>query len=235
MALVQPSAVKDQALARIGREVSPAEQAIREAVEAWGRLRWPKARVVHELVVGRGKNRVDIAFIDTDHWVVIELKSAADYCGGRLLDQIGMFRLSAPEIWLAVDPRHADDAKLSGKLLPSMGLMICDAYPNRGAVGAWLNDKKMVPLKERTIEIVAQPKPFAQDPACMLNVLWRDELFCAVRDCHGSAPAPRITHPQLVKLMLREPAEIQMAAVCRQLRARDALWVADPPIAEEKS
>src|SRR4029077_15908563 len=30
---------------------------IREAVEAWGRHRWPNARVVHELVMGRGAVR----------------------------------------------------------------------------------------------------------------------------------------------------------------------------------
>jgi hypothetical protein len=37
-------------------------------------------------------------------------------------------------------------------------------------------------------------------------------------------------HARLVEAMLRlGPAE-RLAAVCRQMRARDALWRADPPV-----
>jgi hypothetical protein len=76
------------------------ELKIREAVEAWGRPRWPNARVVHELVMGRGAVRADVAFITPNHIAVVEIKSDRDDTD-RLLHQAGMFRAAVPELWIA--------------------------------------------------------------------------------------------------------------------------------------
>jgi hypothetical protein len=76
------------------------ELKIREAVEAWGRPRWPNARVVHELVMGRGAVRADVAFITPNHIAMVEIKSDRDDTD-RLLHQAGMFRAAVPELWIA--------------------------------------------------------------------------------------------------------------------------------------
>ena len=76
------------------------ELKMREAVEAWGRPRWPNARVVHELVMGRGAVRADVAFITPNHIAVVEIKSDRDDTD-RLLHQAGMFRAAVPELWIA--------------------------------------------------------------------------------------------------------------------------------------
>jgi hypothetical protein len=48
------------------------------------------------------------------------------------------------------------------------------------------------------------------------------------RVCGAKAP----THAKLVSYLERLTPKEQLAAVCRQLRARSALWRADPPIRE---
>lgn len=50
---------------------------MRRAIEAWGRERWPDARLVHELVVAQ-ERRIDMAFIQPGNIVGIEIKSSRD-------------------------------------------------------------------------------------------------------------------------------------------------------------
>ena len=52
---------------------SKEELAIRDALERVCRLRWPEARLVHELVMGRGSVRADLAAVAPNHLAAFEI------------------------------------------------------------------------------------------------------------------------------------------------------------------
>lgn len=190
------------------------ELGMRDAVDVWGRARWPAARVVHELVMARGSVRADMAFIEPDHLVSIEIKSVWDYTD-RLINQACMFRLATPETWIVVDQKHLRDADLVHYLLPSIGVAVARRDGEKG------------PFQ---IEVHRPHATFyLPNQEAMLSLLWVAELR-AEAGLRGLSPTQKMGHAALVKLLLRLPAEERMEAVCRQLRARDALWRADPPV-----
>lgn len=205
---------------------SNAELAIRVAVEEWGRAKWPGARVVHELVMDRGNVRADMAFVGTDHFVSVEIKGMFDV-SHRLIHQVAMFRVASPEIWVVADEKFDDDVDLIGHLLPSVARAAVrrDGEP----VGRHGFDRAVTGIEE-----IGQPGEFAPIPRAMLALLWAEELYEETlrHRLIMKRTSKRPAHRKLIDLMLRlEPAE-QVAAVCRQLRARNAFWRADPPIIE---
>ena len=199
---------------------SQAELDMRVAVERWGREKWPDARVCHELVMDRGKVRADVAFVSPDHFAVVEIKSVSDIAD-RLLTQVGMFRLACPEVWIAAQTKHIGDAELVRFLLPSVGVLVTQLENDHG------------PLPERIdLEQVYPACPGSAHPSAMLHLLWVDELFDEAKRYGLIQGKPRLTHANLVKRLLRLSYDEQIVAVCRQLRARNAFWRADSPIAE---
>lgn len=213
MALISETVPLDQAVP-VKKYRSQDELEIRVAVDRWARQCWPGARQVHELVMNRGSVRADMAIIDESHFVSIEIKSEYDSTD-RLMNQSGMFRLASPEFWLVVDHRHVRDTEFIRYLIPSIG--VARATRDKMYAGPF------------QIEVVHQAEPYQPYPAALLSLLWVAELHAeAVRRGLWNGKAP--SHARLVALLERlGPAE-QIAAVCRQLRARDALWRADPPI-----
>lgn len=194
---------------------SDQELAIRSAVERWGRAKWPAARVVHELVVDRGTVRADMAFVSPAHLVVVEIKSAFDTTV-RLIQQVGMFRLVANELWVACALQHLDDVRMVCHLLPSVGQLIAEAqrYGKRG-----------VDLSE--IAPASLYDPFAKP---MMSLLWVDELKAEAVAARLLTPSARLNHAQLVDRLLTLPKDELLRIVCRRLRQRDAFWKADPPV-----
>lgn len=218
--LIQETTRMSNASRFVGRRVSDDETAIRDAVEAWGRTRWPGSRVCHELVVGRGQNRADIAFIQTGHFATIEIKSQWDNTE-RLINQVAMFRLSSPETWVVFDGKHRRDADLIRYLIPSIGLA-------EAVLGPAIEDRI---AGTRTIRVIAEPSEFAAEPEAMLSLLWVAELHAEalVRRVWTAKPG---THAAMTRALLLLTYPEQVASVCRQLRRRDAVWRADPPIVE---
>src|ERR1700721_94867 len=56
---------------------SRAELVLRNALETFCRERWPAARVVHEIVMGEGRVRADVAAIDTMHIAPFEARGGS--------------------------------------------------------------------------------------------------------------------------------------------------------------
>ena len=113
------------------RRRSADEIAIRDAVEAWGRERWPDARIFHELAVDRGTSRCDVAFVTPGHIASIEIKSAYDVTA-RLLQQVSLFRLATPEVWVVTASKHRRDVSLIRYLLPTVGVAVAGGHSLRG-------------------------------------------------------------------------------------------------------
>lgn len=212
MSLVTETVPVDQAAPPQRRYRSSDELEMRVAVERWGRSRWPGARQVHELVMNRGSVRADMAMIETDHFVSIEIKSEYDSTE-RLMNQSGMFRLASPELWLVVHQRHLRDTDMIRYLIPSIG--VAQAVREKSYNGPF------------EIQVIHEAQRYVPLPEAMLSLLWVAELHDeAVRRRLWSGKAP--THAKLVKLLERLDLAEQTEAVCRQLRARAALWRADP-------
>ena len=210
--LVRDARVADQA-AKAKRYRGATEIELRQAVETWGRERWPDARVCHELVMDRGNVRLDVAFVRPSRLIVVELKSGYDTME-RAIHQVSVARLAAHEVWLITDRRHGHDVRMVKFLLPSIGT----------AHGETVGMENTLRIK-----VAEEPAPQAPHPEALASVLWVEELRAALR-WGGTRAPPHIT---LVRAMAALPPRERDALVCRELRARKALWRADPPISRE--
>lgn len=186
---------------------SSEELAMREAVAAWGRARWPSARVVHELVCR--ECRIDMAFISANHLAGIEIKSSKDKLD-RLEKQLFTFTRYLPEVWLAIEPKWGEDAPYGSPRLT-------------------------VDLATNKIEVWGQwYKPDRSITAQMLHLLWRDEL-AAIAGRKRIDQSKRATIGFLLPLLARKLTGDEIVEeVCRELRGRAAFAAeSDPPIWDE--
>ena len=220
--LVAPSDTLDQVapLPKLAYR-SAAELQIREAVTEWGRPRWPAARLVHELVMDRGKVRADMAFVEPANLVSLEIKGPSDTVD-RLIHQLAMFRLASPETWLVADDRHVRDAKLMHYLLPTIGLAFARPEQRNNMAGRYV------------VEVAHEPRPFVPHPEALLALLWVPELQEEATTARVWQGKPG-THAALLRAMLKLGPDEQLRAVCRQLRRRNALWRADEAIYDPHS
>lgn len=218
--LLAASSRADQVGKIKNRYRSDEELHLRDMVERWGRAKWPDARIVHELVMGRGEVRCDVALVTPNHIVAVEIKSSHDNVG-RLLTQAGTYRLAVPELWIVCADRHVRDANLVRYLMPSIGVAVPDTI--RDGAMLW-RDRDLVELDPAG--------PFVPHPEAMLSLLWVEELYAEATRAgvYQSGRKTRPSHAALVERMKAFPADEITAAVCRQLRGREALWRADSPV-----
>lgn len=182
---------------------SAEELAMRDAIEAWGRARWPEARVVHELVVSQC--RIDMAFIAPAHLIGIEIKSSRDVMD-RVKRQLEAFTHHLPEVWFAMAPKWD---KVS--VYPAGRLTVTEP----GGV---------IPCPYGSPRI---------DPCCtvpMLALLWRAELV-TIAARHDLPHSKRSRIRDLSAAIARGLTGDEIVTeVCRELRGRSAFWKSDDPI-----
>jgi hypothetical protein len=224
MALLKPNdpifMTAEQAATRRGY-AGRAELALRNSLEKFCRARWPESRICHEMMMGERKVRADVVAIDPGHIAAFEVKGEYDDTT-RLLHQVGMYQLCVPEVWMVVPiGRHAEDARILRHLLPSLGLL----------VGAGTSARNHYEFDGKDFDLVveSEPQPRAVHPEMMLEMLWRDELFGACGRLR-IALSKKATRPEMIKKLLELPVETLQCEVCTELRMRDALWRADPPM-----
>lgn len=198
-----------------------AELALRNSLEKFCRERWSDARICHEMMMGERKVRADVVAIDPAHIAAFEVKGEYDDTT-RLLHQVGMYQLCVPEVWMVVPVgRHAEDARVLRHLLPSLGLL----------VGAGTSQRNHYEFdgKDFGLVVEAEPIPRQVHPEMMLEMLWAAELRgCCdrLRIAVGKKP----TRLQMIKQLLEFPLSDLQREVCIELRSRDAMWRADPPV-----
>lgn len=202
------------------------ELELRNGLESVLRGRHPEARIVHELVMGAREVRADVVAVAPSHIAAVEVKGAYDNVS-RLMHQVGMFQLCVPEVWICCAKEHAEDARLIRHLLPSVGLIVgtnLDKYYHRGA--------SRDPL---VLEIEAEPVPREVVPEMMLEMLWAEELRNACHSLRISVTSATTRPKCIAAILAAATSEEIIAATCRQLRARDALWRADEPVLEKSA
>lgn len=225
MGLVRPNEpmfmTAEQAATRRGH-AGRSELALRNALETFCRERWPGARICHEMVMGEGRVRADVVAIGEEHIAAFEVKGQFDDTT-RLLHQVGMYQLCVPEVWMVVPTgRHSEDAKVLRHLLPSLGLLVGSG---QSAANHYEFDAKNFGLK---VEAEAAPRPVYVE--MMLEMLWRAELAAVCGRTRSLTVSARTTRAIMVKALLALQVEELQREVCIELRARNALWRADPAI-----
>ena len=190
---------------------SAEEIAMREAVATWGREKWPRARLVHELVVTT--SRIDMAFIEPDNIIGVEIKSSRDTLD-RLTEQMRTFREHLPSVVLVIAPKWDNNNSYGAD-----DVVCCDVASD-------------VPIDAHMRFL----SPRMTVTAPMLKLLWASEAR-AIAARHNLGSNPRLplntSIPRLARKLIGD--EI-VREVCRELRARDAFPKADghpasdPPI-----
>ena len=205
------------------------ELALRNAMEDLLRGRFVDARMCHEMVMGEGRVRADLVAVAPTHIAAVEVKGPSDDTV-RLLHQVGMYALCVPEVWMVVDASHGDDARLIRHLMPAVGLITGegldrDYYGRRGEIGTV------------TLAIKAEAVPRPVVPEMALQMLWAAELRSAchvlhIADARWTAKAVR---KAMIDALVKRPWPEVWAAICEELRNRDALWRADPVAGTRKA
>lgn len=175
---------------------SSEEFEMRSAVEAWGRQRWPDARLVHELVVAQ-VCRVDMAFIGPDYIVGVEIKSSRDTLE-RLDQQFRVFREHLSAVVFAVAPKWSDECGRRG-VHPVIAV-------SDGVVEAPYFNSRI----DRTIT------------SQMLRLLWADEARRIAGRMRISASIRDPLYKLLPLLAQGLTGREIVTEVCRELRGRDA-------------
>lgn len=185
---------------------SSEELAMRDHVEAWGRKRWPDARVFHELVVN--ECRVDIAFICPLDLIGVEIKSSKDVLT-RLDKQARVFYNSLPEFWVAIAPKWVDSPDKP-------------YFHNEIVIG----ENGIVPQRWHSIRTQRNSAPYN----AMLGLLWADEAraIAARKGCLSGKRTP--LHTVIPELALRLTGAEILGEVCRELRGRPTKFKADEPV-----
>jgi hypothetical protein len=224
MGLVRPNEpafmTAEQAATRRGY-AGRAELALRNALEAFCRARWPEARICHEMVMGGQRVRADVVAIDPAHIAAFEVKGEYDDTT-RLLHQVGMYQLCVPEVWMVVPVgRHADDARILRHLLPSVGLLV--------GSGQSKSNYYEFDGKDFGLVVEAEPVPRPVHTEMMLEMMWAGELVGMCDRLHVSRPKKPTRKIMIANLLALPIAELQREC-CTELRMRDALWRADKPM-----
>ena len=191
---------------------SSEEAAMREQVIAWGRKRWPGARVMHELDVWGC--RIDLAFVTTTEIIGVEIKSSKDVLD-RLERQMESYLKVLPEVWLAFAPKWAEHHGAPWQV----GLLLVteDSLTEHIPYG-----------QDRSYAHAAKADMMLTAPA--LDLLMKPELLALARS-HGLKVKDRATNKVLMGLLARKLTGDQIInGICAQLRARRRGWEADEPI-----
>lgn len=185
---------------------SAAERHLRELAVARLRLLAPGARIVHELNVETGQCRVDLAAVQQNRLLFVEIKSRKDKLD-RLREQCRVFRPACHGLAVCYASEKWSYSAVSKETGGG-----CNLWPENEP-HFWTFWPRHVP----------------PNTSAFLNLLWRDELH-AEAEMAGMQPkraTPR--GPLMNMLWSRLTGEEVVAAVCRQLRLRP-FAEADAPI-----
>lgn len=186
---------------------SSEELVMRDLVEAWGRARWPDARVVHELVCS--ECRIDVAFVCPNDLIGVEIKSSKDTLD-RLEKQLRVFGEHLPEVWLAIAPKWESDKT---KPFVMNEIVVSGDDPVRIRHGGRPHRNKLI----------------YND---MLRLLWAEEAR-AIAARHQLDVSKRTPLYKVLPIIAAKlTGEEIMRGVCAELRGRNAFWKADAPTRE---
>ncbi len=202
---------------------SEAEEEIRAPVIQTLRRMRPDARIMQEVNIDNGRNRVDVMAVSRAEIIMVEIKSERDKLD-RLPVQIDAMRRSS----------HHSIAALHRKFMPepqSLSLARVDGMP--WDVLHWWHPKTRDIAEAHHPAFEWREPPLENSlqvalPSDALSLLWRDELARLCADV-GIA-VPRRANMKLMERALRWGASGRdiTLGICRELRRRRECAEADP-------
>lgn len=202
---------------------SSEELEMRDAVVAWGRRRWPQARVMHELAVGG--RRIDLAFVLPEHLVGIEIKSSKDVLD-RLDLQVETYQLAMPEVWVAFAPRWLE--KVGHAMTYNLGETGVSWRVGRLMVDGGQVVEALPTANGMSFKCFARPDSMMTAP--MLHLMHKPEMT-DLAVSHGLTVKTKDSREKIaVKLARGLTGDQIIAGVCAALRRRRTGWKADDPI-----
>ena len=200
---------------------SEAEAEIRVEVVRHLRAARPNARIIHEINVCQGGNRIDVLAVDVEEIIAVEIKSKKDKID-RLPAQMEAMTSVA----------HHSIAAIHEKFLVEWG-------PASSRAAHYDRETWGYPIRRRSLDpeweldrlakwSVPQAKMLESLPAGALDMLWRDELQW-VCFANQIAAGPRSTRGQMMHDLrwLCSGKELTRG-ICAALRARQCGEADDP-------
>lgn len=214
---------------------SGAETEIREPVVDRLRVLLPGCRIVHEMnVAGQGSRRVDVAAVQKDYLVTVEIKSEKDMLK-RLPEQYEAFSKCSHNTIVVAHEKHF--VEVEKKWGGTDIVLDCNGFSNaitRDHVWQYPRPEKTDrPWLDYLWTLSRFSEPREPEPRAFnfLDMLWRDELHFECNFNRISANT-RSTKPQMIRDMIWQMTGKEIChAVCRQLRGRE-FAEADEPILE---
>lgn len=215
--------------------VSEAEERLRVKTETALRKARPDARIIHELVLTQGGERIDLAAVWPDGMILAEVKSERDTLT-RLPSQLSAALSLGCEVWLAlaerwrsqidhmlrgqlVSDKHKIEVRKKGRLVSTTYASNPDYVPNLWrATLCWEADDHLAVCTYRR-----EVYPPA-DGAAMLDMLWAEEL----RAISGTHKTDNRTKCINAAREFMTGQQVRRAA-CAALMAR-SFPRADPPV-----
>lgn len=191
---------------------SVAEERIRAKAEAAMRLRWPEARIIHELQLEQGVCRIDLAAVTPDLLVVAEIKSERDVLK-RLEKQLCRAVEVADEVWLCVAEKHE----------PALhDLRSWSSADNPALRRALRRTRVLVERADGGLHVDSWSLPsrlsdLPADPRARFDLLWAGEMTAVLRPYGGGGS----TRGNMVRQAVESLTGAQIRrAVCDQLLSR---------------
>jgi hypothetical protein len=183
------------------------------------RLRWPEARIIHELQLEQGGVRIDLAAVTTDSIAVAEIKSEKDVLK-RLRRQIAVAHRVAEEVWVVVAAKHRQDVRDARQWRAGMteeeradywALSSARFYFETGAEGEIETDVRRRADEGRR----------CLDPRLIWEMMWAEEQALALRRFWGTPAMKPMTRGAMRAVAVENMTgrEIRRAC-CAALRAR---------------
>lgn len=202
------------------------ETRLREKAVTWLRHTYPGHRIIHELNLDRGDQRLDLAAVSSEQIVLVELKSDSDVTV-RLPDQLRAALSVGDLVWVAAGVHHETDLVRSSALPHMVGLRIESAD---GLCSTPIQVKARRSILDPTPILVSPhaARPNFPDPRALARLLWVDELTSCLG--HAGFATRGSNHASLVQKAVTELTGRELKQwVCAALRAR-TFANADAPI-----
>lgn len=211
-------------------EFSAAEEAIRADVVEKLRASFPGGRIVHELKVNGGQNRVDVATVLPDRIISVEIKSEKDTLK-RLPKQMRAFQLVSDLVIVAAHRRHFDHTPYDNGS-PRISFE-CPEHFGWPQVWCWPDAREINPVPKNADMYLWDTSKMLRrlnrpETGPLLDLLWLDEL----KEMAGSlrvSHASKATRKTIINEIRWHCCQREIVhGVCRALRSRFFVRADDP-------
>ncbi|WP_057464345.1 hypothetical protein [Pseudovibrio sp. POLY-S9] len=221
---------------------SEAEREIRSAVVARLREVRPKARIIHELKVFHGQNRVDLAAVSLDEIILVEIKSKKDTLA-RLQDQANACQALSNHSLILLHEKHLERGHTEASQWNKAYSYALVKQHKGDFIHIHNSDLWVYPqlpegdlLHCRVDDWNIEKKKFSELPpvGALLDLLWVEEQLSLADSLGISLKGCNTKDKRAQRISFHATGEQVLRGVCWQLRGRE-FATADAPISYKRA